>query len=154
MAVNGSNDTITHTKDMIESKRQHTVINYESSFYFLTFVFYCFFIIIRHLKVLWRGVMHKVATEIPYIHNYWKTYNIFFVFLSLLLGIRVALKGEIRTQWREKPASVASDKRGTIVRGAEQFLFERVTVWGKGKSNKFNFLQSRTELSEGFWHPT
>ncbi|XP_072018581.1 arrestin domain-containing protein 2-like [Amphiura filiformis] len=46
-------------------------------------------------------------------------------------GIRVALKGEIKTQWREKPASVASDKRGTIVRGAEQFLCERVTVWGK-----------------------
>ncbi|XP_038067982.1 arrestin domain-containing protein 3-like [Patiria miniata] len=47
-------------------------------------------------------------------------------------GIRVSLKGEIRTQWREKIRSATGQKRaGTCLRGAEQFMFDRATVWGK-----------------------
>ncbi|XP_022097159.1 arrestin domain-containing protein 3-like [Acanthaster planci] len=47
-------------------------------------------------------------------------------------GIRVSLKGEIRTQWREKIRSATGQKRaGTCLRGGEQYLFDRATVWGK-----------------------
>ncbi|XP_033637223.1 arrestin domain-containing protein 3-like [Asterias rubens] len=47
-------------------------------------------------------------------------------------GIRVSLKGEIRTQWREKIRSATGQKRGgTCLRGGEQSIYDRTTVWGK-----------------------
>ncbi|XP_071500396.1 arrestin domain-containing protein 2-like [Diadema antillarum] len=51
-------------------------------------------------------------------------------------GIRVAVKGEIRTQWRERHASVAGGKRGSIYRGGEQLFLERKTVWGNEPDDK------------------
>ncbi|XP_033111046.1 uncharacterized protein LOC117112105 [Anneissia japonica] len=46
-------------------------------------------------------------------------------------GIRASLKGETRTQWREKPVvNVTGDKRGSIVKGLETFLCIKRTLWG------------------------
>ncbi|XP_071953638.1 uncharacterized protein [Antedon mediterranea] len=47
-------------------------------------------------------------------------------------GIRASLKGESRTQWREKPVlNVTGDKRGSIAKGLETFLCIKRTLWGK-----------------------
>ncbi|XP_063962285.1 arrestin domain-containing protein 4-like [Lytechinus pictus] len=51
-------------------------------------------------------------------------------------GIRVAVKGEIRTQWRERHASAASGKRSSTYRGGEQLFLERKTVWGNEPEDK------------------
>ncbi|PIK43261.1 putative arrestin domain-containing protein 2-like [Apostichopus japonicus] len=47
-------------------------------------------------------------------------------------GIRVSLRGEARTQWREKLPPVAfRSRRGALVRSVDPFLCHRMTVWGK-----------------------
>ncbi|KAJ8040602.1 Arrestin domain-containing protein 4 [Holothuria leucospilota] len=47
-------------------------------------------------------------------------------------GIRVSLRGEARTQWRENLPPVAfRSRRGALVRSVDPFLCHRMTVWGK-----------------------
>lgn len=54
-------------------------------------------------------------------------------------GIRVSLRGEARTQWREKLPPVAfRSRRGALVRSVDPFLCHRMTVWGKGNVSNVN----------------